>query len=271
MKDPKEQKVVVLTELLDSDINNILHGIKIAGIFQKELCLFHCLGRDNKSNFLRADDALLGYKNILNKDVPSLQVSTLILDGELEKLMDELTDDHEAILMVVSAKTYKKHAKAVRESSIPFLFINNQSPNISSYKKVIAPIDLRRENSDVSLWCSYFGRFNQSEITAIAATDRDKDNVRSITKNVLSLKKLLEKFQISHKIFKGDKSSLGVQYEALDYALDMKSDVYITLGSSLITPIDKLIGLPEAKILKRAGEIPVLIINPRKDMYILCD
>ena len=28
MKDPKEQKVVVLTELLDSDINNILHGIK---------------------------------------------------------------------------------------------------------------------------------------------------------------------------------------------------------------------------------------------------
>ena len=62
-----------------------------------------------------------------------------------------------------------------------------------------------------------------------------------------------------------------MQYEALDYALDMKSDVYITLGSSLITPIDKLIGLPEAKILKRAGEIPVLIINPRKDMYILCD
>lgn len=226
---------------------------------------------ENQSNYLRADDALFGYKSILKKDIPQLPVSILILEGTLDKLIDPLTDEYEAILVVASATSYKKLAKTVRESSIPFLFINNHSEVISTYKKIIIPIDLRRENSDVALWCSYFGRFNYSEIIAIVATDKGKDNIKRITKNILGLKKLLSKFKIPHKIYKGKKNSFGIQHEALDLAKTTQSDLYITLGSSLITPIDKLIGLPEAKVLRNAGDLPILIINPRKDMYILCD
>ena len=112
MKDPKEQKVVVLTELVNTDKNTILHGMKLAGIFNKELCLFHCLGKEKEANFLRADEALQGYKAILKKDIPQLKVSSLILEGSLRKLVGKLADEYEAVLVVASASSYKKKGKS---------------------------------------------------------------------------------------------------------------------------------------------------------------
>ncbi len=270
MKDPKEQKIVVLTELIDSEKNIILHGIKLAGIFQKELCLFYNF-KKGKSNYLHVDEALSGYKAIIRKDIPNLPISTLILDGKLDKLVDRLADDYEAVLVLAPGSLYEKLAKAVRKSSIPFLFIDKKSDTILNYKKVTAPIDLRKENSDVSLWCSYFGRFNRSEIVVAVAKDKEKSNIRQITKNILNMKKLLEKFQVPHKIYKGTKNSFAIQYEALGIAKKNQSELFIMLGSSFVTPVDLLLGLPEEKVLKKCGNLPVMIINPRKDMYILCD
>jgi hypothetical protein len=82
---------------------------------------------------------------------------------------------------------------------------------------------------------------------------------------------LFQKFKIEHKIYKGAKSSLQNAFEALDLALTSDCDLLVILGSSVITPLDRLIGLPEKKIIKKAGNLPVLLINPRKDNYILCD
>jgi hypothetical protein len=39
MSENKEQKIVVLLSLTDTDKNLILNGIRIASIFNKELCL----------------------------------------------------------------------------------------------------------------------------------------------------------------------------------------------------------------------------------------
>jgi len=57
----------------------------------------------------------------------------------------------------------------------------------------------------------------------------------------------------------------------LELALSSNCDLLIILGSSNITPLDWVVGLPERKIIDNAGAIPVLIVNPRKDNYILCD
>jgi hypothetical protein len=60
-------------------------------------------------------------------------------------------------------------------------------------------------------------------------------------------------------------------FEALEFALSENADLLILLGSSVITPLDWLIGLPERKIIRNAGNLPVLLVNPRRDNYILCD
>jgi hypothetical protein len=270
MSEKKEQKIVVFTSFTPADKNLILNGIKLASVFKKELCLVYLLSRNEQKNSDRIKHKLIEYTVPLKQEIPALKTSVLLINEHLREVPDYLADEHEAILMVADSAQFKKLSKAVTESPVPFLFIHSETP-VSSFKNIVLPIDLRKENSDSALWSSWFGRFNQSEIFAIAANEKSKESQKQIARNISLAKKLYLKFNISHKLFKGKKSSLQNSFEALDFALSENADLLILLGSSVITPLDWLIGLPERKIIRNAGNLPILLVNPRRDNYILCD
>ncbi len=271
MPEKKEQKVIILLSLLPSDKNLILNGIKIASIFQKELCLcFNSSGKQKKEHN-QIKNKLNEYANPIKNEIPGINVSTLLVSEHLRDLPEKLSDDLEAVFMIAPKSEFKKYSPALTESPIPFLFIDGNQETIPDYRRMVLPIDLRKENSDSALWASYFGRFNNTVIVVVAANDNNKENKSQVAKNVILTKKLFQKFNLQHKFFKAQKSSLGVANEALELALSMEIDFIILLGSSTITPLDLLVGLPEKKLIRNSGNLPVLIINPRKDNYILCD
>ncbi|SHF30794.1 hypothetical protein SAMN05444274_104372 [Mariniphaga anaerophila] len=270
MDEKKEQKIIVFTTLSEKDKNLILNGVKLASVFKKELCLVYRLNKKEAKKSEMAKKKLNEYLVPLNREIPGLKTSLLLLTEPLKYVPDTLADEHEAILFVADSGLFKTYSKAVTESPVPFIFVYPEAP-LSSFKNIVLPVDIRKENSDSSLWCSWFGRFNRSEIIAIAANDRLKESKKQIGKNILLTKKLFLKFNINHKIFKGQKSSLQNSFEALDFALSNNADMLVILGSSVITPLDWLLGLPEKKIIKKAGSLPVLLVNPRRDNYILCD
>lgn len=266
----KEQKIVVFTNLSPSDNILILNGIKIASMFKKELCLVYNYHRKEKKRREQFKVTLNNYVYPIKNEIPSLKVSTLLLSERKSELPEKLSDEYEAIFIVADAARFSMYSKSLLESPIPFLFVNTEA-KISSFNKIVLPIDLRKECSDIALWSSYFGRFNQAEIVVVAANDKGEQEQKQTTKNVVLSKKLFQKFNIKHKIYKGRKSSLSITFEALELALSSGSDLFIILGSSIVTPLDWLIGLPERKILKGAGGLPILVINSRRDNYILCD
>lgn len=268
MEEYKAQKIIVATALNDSDKQLIQHGIKLAYVFKKELCLLY--NSSSEKNKLQAKSQLLAYANRIKQELPHLSVSALVLAAAKKELPDILAENHEGVLIVVNAQSLKKWAPALTESPVPFVFVHPES-NIMDYNRIVQPVDLRKENSDSALWCSYFGRFNSAEITMVAANDQTKEGKQNVAKNVVLSRKLFAKFNIGHKVYKGSKSSFRVAFEALEYALASDCNLFVLLGSSSITPLDYLIGLPERKIISKAGKLPVLVINPRRDNFILCD
>jgi len=270
MAKTQEQKIVVLTTLHEGDNGLIQHGLKLAYIFKKELCLAHHLTGRKQELTSQAKEKLQAYANLVKKEIPALRISTLLLSENKSALPDILAEHHEGILIIANSIHFRKYTGMLSESPIPFLFVHPQS-GMLEYNHLVQPIDLRKENSDSSLWCSYFGRFNQSEIVVVAANDTSKDDQNGVAKNVLLTKKLYQKFSIEHKIYKGTRSSFRNSYEALEMAHASDCNLFVMLGSSSVTPLDYLVGLPERKIIKRAGKLPVMVINPRRDNYILCD
>lgn len=271
MAENKEQKIVVLLSLTAADKNLILNGIRIAGIFGKELCLCYNYTKKEKSEKEILKSKVVSLTNPVKNEIPELRISTLLVSENLKFLPEKLADDFEAIFLVAAASEFSKYAKSVAESPVPFLFVNEKSEQFSAFKKLIFPVDFRKEIADSALWCSYFGRFNSSAIIIFAANDKGKDEQKQVKTNISLGKKLFQKFDIQHKIYKGTKSSFKNSFEALEIAHLSECDLLVILGSTTITPLDLLIGLPEKKIVKKAGSLPVLIINPRKDNYILCD
>ena len=270
MTDNKEQKIVVYTELRDTDQNLILHGLKLAAIFKKELCLLYNYHPKHKKKHGEFREKLREYAAVVRNELPQQKISTLLFSENESRLPDQLAVDYEAIIFVLNIKNFKSYSKALAETSVPFIFVHPES-NIKNYDHLVQPIDMRKEVSDSSLWCSYFGRFNNAEIVTIAANDKTKEAQHKVSKNAELTRKLYRKFKIKHKLYKGNKSSLRNVFEALDLALASDCNLLVILGSSSITPLDLLIGLPERKIVNRAGKLPVMVINPRKDNYILCD
>jgi hypothetical protein len=268
MEEKKEQKIIVFTTLTAADPNLILAGIRIAMIFKKELCLVYQLKKNE--NKVEVKEKLTSYIIALKGENPDLKASVLLTVHKMNMLPDILADDHEAIIMVANALLFRKYASAVSNSPIPFLFINPQVP-LPRFKKIVVPIDIRKETSDTLLWCSWFGRFNQSEIIAVAAGDKGKNSKQQVSHNVVLAKKLFQKTGVTHQIYRGRKSSLQNSFEAAEFARTTESELLVLLGSSVITLLDLLIGIPERKLISRAGNLAVLLVNPRRDNYILCD
>jgi len=270
MSEKKEQKIIVFLSLTPSDQTLILNGLKIASIFRKTLCLCFNYPRKQKKYHSCYKEKLCQYVASIEKKVQDIQLSSLLISVPFETIAPKLSDNYEAIFAIAPKTGHRKYLSALRESKIPFLFVDEKQKIITDYKKIILPVDLRKRNSDSTLWASHFGRFNNTQIVILAANDKIRENQKQGTRNIRSAQNLFLKFNIQHQIRKGEKNSFGNADEALQLAFSLNADCIIILGSSSITPLDRLVGLPEKKLIRNSGHLPVLIINPRKDSYILC-
>jgi nucleotide-binding universal stress UspA family protein len=269
MTKPEIQKIAVYLSLNEYDTNLMMAGIRLATVFQKELRLLHV--SDKNENPGKAESELARYAEKIRGSLPDLAISTSAIKHPGNSFARVLSDEMEAIVLVAGASRFKELAKPLRKSPIPFLFIHEKETFDSAFRKVIVPVDMRQQNKDSLLWSVFFGRNNHSEIIAIGANDRNKEGRKNVAAHLHSLKKLLIKSDVPHKIYRGERGSLSIQREALETAGRLQADLMILLGSSFVTWLDLLIGLPEEKIIKAAGNLPVLVVNPRRETYLVCD
>lgn len=269
MKKISEQKVVVLCDFSGAMNGTILHGICLAAFLKKELCLLSfVVPGENK---LAMHDRLRERARLVKQETGGMEVSTLVLKGVLEYNAKRLVDKYDAIILVLNKQKLPGKLRALQESPIPYLFVAGTDQDLRSYKKVLLPVDLRKKMKETSLWASYLGRFNQSIVHILGAGKTQAENLQAVKKNLLFIHKFLSDLNVPNIVEEGKSGIWRVQFEALRKAKNGQCDVLIILGSKNISPLDLLVGLPEKKIIKRSGEIPVICVNPTKDMNVLCD
>lgn len=263
------QKIVVLTQLNDSDVNLILCGTRLAILFNKELCLFyHATGSYHPGSI---DEQLKKYQDKLHAEIPGMPVSILVGNFRKQTMALVLADEYEAILLVAGSSRMNNLSSTLQNSPVPFIFVSEVLPFCSDFSRIIFPVDLRPQNKDAMKWAYYFGKHNKSEIIAIGANDTSRDNIRQVTQTMVTLKKMAEKSGIPHKIYRGTAGSLRIYNEGLEAARELGGNLMLLLGSSTITILDLILGLPEAKIVRKADGMPVLVVNPRRETYLVCE
>ncbi|HOY50169.1 MAG TPA: universal stress protein [Prolixibacteraceae bacterium] len=263
------QKIVVFTTLEESDIPLMVCGVRVASVFRKELCLFYQAA--GAAHSLDIDRQLEEYRRQLHREWPALPVSVIVAPFRGERLATTLADEHEAVMLIAGASRFRQLSRALHSSPVPFLFANEKTPFHSDFRKIVFPVDLRPQNKDAMKWALWFGKHNQSEIVAIGANDPLKQDRQQVTSLLAALKNLLTRAGVAHKIYKGNRSSLSVHNEGLAVAQQVEAGLFLLLGSSTVTLLDLLLGLPEEKIVKHAGNIPVLVVNPRRETYLVCE
>ncbi len=159
----------------------------------------------------------------------------------------------------------QKILTACRDLRIPYLLFKN-SFELLQTNKIVVPVNFLEEEVEKAQFASAFGRFCHSEIYILQANDYGS----KATTNVSRMCELFEKFSLKVHVEKAKSDSFKVEKEALNKALEMNAGIILITASREYGLDDILFGPKELHLVQKSN-LALLIINPRADLYALCD
>ena len=138
--------------------------------------------------------------------------------------------------------------------------------SVTDYKNILLTLDIERQNKEKALWAGYFSRFYGSVIHILYPKYKDEGLVKLVRDNVDFVEKLYDNLEITY-----DKYQVPSHSHLDAYALTdtHESGALVIMMTRYYTLADVLTGPRERKIIGKTG-MPVLCINQRDDLYVLC-
>ena len=120
--------------------------------------------------------------------------------------------------------------------------------------------------------CTYIARRTGAHIILLQANDYGSHARQNVNRIVTHIKNVSEKsgMEISYEVALARKDSFKLIQEAAERQRDFRHDLLILTASRDYGLDDILFGPPERKAIQRAL-VPVLLVNPREDLFSLCD
>ncbi|MBR1549670.1 MAG: hypothetical protein IJ634_03445 [Bacteroidales bacterium] len=260
-KEKKDQFIALCADTLAEARQLMPFARSLSEAFRKGIILFTCSGDGDRW-------------------VGEVECPHVVLKGAWADAIEAMPVAFNVVLAIASCDSKaprqalahpKQLLKNFRQSKVAYLAVPADATDLCT-DRVALTLDHQRESKEKLLWASYMARFCHSGIHVyhIPYTDADFRN------------RLNNNFRYLDKVF----SSLSLQYEqhplpgGSQYANpDLKAlalgrcDLFISLVSDSRDRdfLDALLPPPPLRLLRSASATPVLFLNQRDDLYIMCD
>lgn len=154
--------------------------------------------------------------------------------------------------------------KACKELRIPYVLYHSKFQQIN-FRRLLMPVHFLVEEKGKAQYASTLSRFCGTEITILQANDYGS---RAET-HTIQIVDMLSKLNVELKILKGKKDSFKIDREAVKMSVN-SYDCIILSASRDFALDDVIFGPPEVKNTK-ISPVPIIWVNPRGDLYALCD
>lgn len=189
-----------------------------------------------------------------------------IMNNDLQNI-DRITEETDAAMLIIGTsekKSIQFYLTSLRTLRIPYIFIKPEQT--FSPAEIVLPVTNLEEEKEKGPFASSFARFFKAEITIY----KPDDYGTKAQTNIDAMTNLFESFALQYNVVKGKKNSFGVELEAAKASANSGNRIIIISASREYGLDDLIFGPKERKIIKTA-QIPVVVINPRSDLYALCD
>lgn len=183
-------------------------------------------------------------------------------------------DNNEDIRLVEcenNKRTIQRQLNACREERRPYVFVT-PTMTIKPLRRLLVPVSMLEEETYKAEICTYLARKTGAHIILLQANDygsHARQNVNRIVTHISAVAQRSEE-PISYEIVQARKDSFSLIQEAAERQRDFQHDLLILTASRDYGLDDILFGPPERKAIQRAL-VPVMLINPREDLFSLCD
>ena len=187
------------------------------------------------------------------------------------KLIWENNDDIRLVECENKARVIQRHLNDCRDERRPYVFVT-PTMIVKPLHRLLVPVSMLEEETYKAEICTYIARKTGAHIILLKARDYGSHAQQNVNRIVTHIKAVSEKTgeKISYEVCKARKDSFSLAKEAAERQKDFRYDLLILTASREYGLDDILFGPPERKAIQRAL-VPVLLVNPRTDLFSLCD
>ncbi|HKK62443.1 MAG TPA: universal stress protein [Bacteroidales bacterium] len=193
----------------------------------------------------------------------------IVKEGSIFKTIGEVSTKYDAELIIMGTHGIKgaqklfgsRAVKVVVSSRIPFLIVQTK-PEKDKLKKILLPIDFKRENKEKANWIYHLSTRFESKVTIFKSHPKDKGFKRKLLSNMRYIENYLKTRDIDYEITSCE-GKKKFKDEALIYAKENDFDLILIMATRDITWVDYFFGVPEQDIIANKQNLPVMCINPR--------
>ncbi|MDR1757735.1 MAG: universal stress protein [Bacteroidales bacterium] len=164
----------------------------------------------------------------------------------------------------------KRALRFIRPSRLPVMVVGNRSPEKNVFRHVLLPIDMDRQAKEKMLWAGYFSRFYQSTVHILYPNYKDEFLRQKITDNIAFAKKLYQNLSIDYQLQGITPPPDNIDKYSLSHAAESDASLTVVMMTRYYSLFDFLLGPKEYRLIGNDEGFPVLCINERDDLYVLC-
>ena len=207
------------------------------------------------------------------------EIETIMLhDHFTAQALYEYAEETNTIMFVIGVykegkKSYFNRKRAVRfikPSRIPVMTVGKTMPEATVYQHVILPLDIDRQAKEKVLWAGYFSRFYYATVHVLHTVYKDEFLKDKLKVNIAFTEKLYHNLEINYQLHEITPTVDNMDKYSLMYAKKINASLTVIMMTRYYSLIDCLFGTKEYAVIGNDEGLPVLCINERDDLYVLC-
>lgn len=281
-KEKKDQYVIAYIADFNQTETVLSYATYMSQMLDKGLILLHIC--DPKYSSLSPDEAEAKLQQLREATLSDANLKSPIsyaaLKGETAKVIDALPTLLGAVVVVAQADAKARRSSALSSKAIlknfancktAFLVAQEPLRDPKQMKDVAASIDFKKESKDKVIWSSYFPRFGSCRMHILYYDYKDEFLRSKWYANMTQLHKLYNSLNISFEPHIIESKSTYMDVNALRYAAQNGYGMLIAVTTKEKDGLEFFVGVQEQRTIINEEHIPILFLNPREDLYVLCD
>ncbi len=276
-EEKKKLNIITIADESEYGTSAIRHGGILAAIFKASLTIV--------SNFSFSSKNQSPTTTICNEQV---DISNQLIDNGIEVFTLEdpfspqniysYAEETNAIMFVIGVEkkgnnslfNLKKARRFIKPSRLPVMTVGKKLPPANIFRHVVLPLDIDRQHKEKALWAGYFSRFYHAKVHVLYARYKDQLLKQKVKDNIDFTKKLYQNLEIDYELHQIDHNVDDIDRFSLTFAPQVEATLTVIMMTNFYTFIDYIFGPKENAVIANDFELPVLCINERDDLYVLC-
>jgi len=285
IKTPKENIILVPTDLSTASSHAMDHAVGIAELFDNQITLLYVVeesffksifsGGMEKAVMLDTINAkLLEKAEAIKAKHPNLTVNTLVREGKVYKQIIEVSQTYacDSIVMGFSGASGMERfmgsttTRVLKSSEVPVVIIKDVRSNIK-YEKIVLPIDLTRESRQKVDWAIHVAKQYNSEIHVIMEIEKDEFLAKKVKASLKQVEGILSKngVKFTSKILDDVQYPEHFGKDVVQYSDEISADLIMIMTQKETGVQDYLrIGSFARHIIHESKNTPVMAIKPKE-------